>query len=123
MQAAILQNIEMISWFLIILGLGFASNIASAIYLNVFTDNQKWDTKRFLMGIIKAIIFCLSFYVFTIGATIIPSIMGEYGIITEEISEVINLTMVNGLLITVSIAEYKKTIDNWRKTLKINNGN
>lgn len=75
------------------------------------------------MGIIKAIIFCLSFYVFTIGATIIPSIMGEYGIVTEEISEVINLTMVSGLLITVSIAEYKKTIDNWRKTLKINNGN
>ena len=113
----IMQNVTMISWFLIILGLGFLSNILSAIYVNVFTLGQNWDTKKFICGVIKAIIFCLSFYVFTIGATIIPTVLSQYGIMSEEIGEVVNLAVIAGILITASVNEYKKTVENWKITL------
>lgn len=119
MKELIINTIIMISMFLIVLGIAYLAWIASCMFVNIKVLGETFDFWRFVKGILKGIVYCLSFYLFAIAVAMIPVICEEYGLLAEGLADTINIISVTSILLTVTYKKLKETFENWKLTFNL----
>lgn len=118
---AILTILQIMGWLGIVLGILVTVNITSSILYNINTKKEKFCWKKFLRGVLKAIVFYLCAVALSVAFTILPyintMISDSFGtvLITNESLETLSSTGVLGTVMAAIVTQGKKAISSMIK--------
>ena len=74
MVEAILSTLTIMGWLGITLGILAIVNITTGTLINIWENNEKFDWRKMIKGIIKVLVFFISSAFVAVGFTILPFI-------------------------------------------------
>lgn len=116
MGQMILNTLIIMGWLGITLGILAIVNIITGTLINIWKNNEKFDKKKMIKGIIKVLAFFFSSAFVSIAFTILPFISKmitetfEIELISQEVLNTFSSVAVLGIVISAIIIQAKKAI-------------
>ena len=116
MLEAILSILKIMGWLGIILGILVVVNISTKTINNVWSSKEKFNGKKMVKGLIKAIIFYVSAAALSVAFTILPYINNmistsfEIELISNEVLEMLSSAGVLGTVVTAIVTQGKRAL-------------
>lgn len=117
MIETILNTLTIIGWLGIILGILASVNITTGTLINIWKNNENFDWKKMVRGIIKVLVFFISSAFIAISFTILPFISEmitntfDIELISYEILNTFSSVAVLGIVISTILTQAKKAIE------------
>ena len=116
MLEAILSTLSIMGWLGIVLGILVIVNVSTSTIYNVWSSKEKFNWKKMVKGLIKAIIFYVSAAALSVAFTILPYINNmisnsfEIELISNEVLEMLSSAGVLGTVITAIVTQGKRAL-------------
>lgn len=116
MLEAILSTLSIMGWLGIVLGILVIVNVSTSTIYNVWSSKEKFNWKKMVKGLIKAIIFYISAAALSVAFTILPYINNmisnsfEIELISNEVLEMLSSAGVLGTVITAIVTQGKRAL-------------
>lgn len=114
----ILENLLIILYAVILLGLAMLSNICFGLWYNVKKLKKKFSFKKILESILKFLVFAIGLSALSVLITLLPVYAQYSGIqLAEEVYDIINLIAIVAIFISSIISYTKQAIEKLRNIL------
>ena len=129
MIEAILNTLMIMGWLGVILGILAIVNIVTKTLVNIWENNEKFDWKKMVKGIVKVIVFFISSAFVAVAFTMFPSISEmitntfNIELISQEILNTFSSVGVLSIVISTIIIQAKKAIEGITELSKISSDN
>lgn len=116
MVEAILSTLTIMGWLGIVLSILAIVNIITKTLVNIWENNEKFDWRKMIKGIIKVLVFFISSAFVAVGFTILPFINGmitnAFGmeLISHEVLNTFSSVAILGIVISTILVQAKKAI-------------
>lgn len=116
MVEAILSTLTIMGWLGIVLGILAIVNIITKTLVNIWENNEKFDWRKMIKGIIKVLVFFISSAFVAVGFTILPfineMITNAFGmeLISHEVLNTFSSVAILGIVISTILVQAKKAI-------------
>ena len=116
MIEAILNTLTIMGWLGITLGILAIVNIITGTLINIWENNEKFDWRKMIKGIIKVLVFFISSAFVAVGFTILPFINEmitnafSMELISHEVLNTFSSVAVLGIVISTILVQAKKAI-------------
>lgn len=116
MLEAILSTLTIMGWLGIILGILVIVNVSTSTIYNVWSSKEKFNWKKMVKGLIKAIIFYVSAAALSVAFTILPyindMISSSFGteLISNDVLEMLSSAGVLGTVVTAIVMQGKRAL-------------
>ena len=116
MLEAILSTLSIMGWLGIVLGILVIVNVSTSTIYNVWSSKEKFNWKKMVKGLIKAIIFYVSAAALSVAFTILPYINNmistsfEIELISNEVLEMLSSAGVLGTVVTAIVTQGKRAL-------------
>ena len=116
MVEAILSTLTIMGWLGITLGILAIVNITTGTLINIWENNEKFDWRKMIKGIIKVLVFFISSAFVAVGFTILPfineMITNAFGmeLISHEVLNTFSSVAILGIVISTILVQAKKAI-------------
>ena len=116
MLEAILSTLSIMGWLGIVLGILVVVNVSTSTIYNVWSSKEKFNWKKMVKGLIKALIFYVSAAALSIAFTILPYINNmistsfEIELISNEVLEMLSSAGVLGTVVTAIVTQGKRAL-------------
>ena len=120
MKELIITNIEIIAWFLAILGGITVSDILFGFYKNVVKLGEDFDWKRIGKSMLKLASLVGGIGLLTISLTIFPEVLKMFSIeiINPEVLESVSVLVIFGLMVSAILTQGAAAIKNMQECIK-----
>ena len=125
MVQMILNTLTIMGWLGITLGILAIVNIITGTLINIWKNNESFDQKKMIKGIVKVITFFLSSAFVSIAFTILPFISKmitetfKIELISQEVLNTFSSVAVLGIVISTIVIQAKKAIQGITDLAKI----
>ena len=114
----VLDNLLIIAYAIILLGLAMLSNTCFGLWYNVKKLKKKFNPKKLLEGVIKFIVFAVGLGALSILITLLPTYIQYSGVkLSAEIYDMIDLVVVAAIFVSSIISYTKQAIEKLRDIL------
>lgn len=114
----VLENLLIIAYAVVLLGLAMLSNICFGLWYNVKKLKKKFNFKKLLESIVKFLVFAIGLSALSILITLLPVYAQYSGIqLAEEVYDIINLIAIVAIFISSIISYTKQAIEKLRNIL------
>ncbi len=116
MVEAILSTLTIMGWLGIVLGILAIVNIITKTLVNIWENNEKFDWRKMIKGIVKVLVFFISSAFVAVGFTILPfineMITNAFGmeLISHEVLNTFSSVAILGIVISTILVQAKKAI-------------
>ncbi len=116
MLEAILSTLTIMGWLGIVLGILVIVNVSTSTIYNVWSSKEKFNWKKMVKGLIKAIIFYVSAAALSVAFTILPyindMISSSFGteLISNDVLEMLSSAGVLGTVVTAIVMQGKRAL-------------
>lgn len=108
MYELLLLNFKNIFYAMILFGISYVSNICLSLFYNIKVNQEPFDYKKLLTGVLKLISICAGIFLLTAVITCLPIYLQSLGIpLSEEFSNTISVVAIATMFIG-SIYKYAK---------------
>ena len=125
MVQMILNTLTIMGWLGVTLGILAIVNIITGTLINIWKNNESFDQKKMIKGIVKVITFFLSSAFVSIAFTILPFISKmitetfKIELISQEVLNTFSSVAVLGIVISTIVIQAKKAIQGITDLAKI----
>lgn len=114
----VLENLLIIAYAVVLLGLAMLSNTCFGLWYNVKKLKKKFNFKKILESILKFLVFAIGLSALSILITLLPVYAQYSGIqLAEEVYDIINLIAIVAIFISSIISYTKQAIEKLRNIL------
>ena len=114
----VLENLLIIAYAVVLLGLAMLSNTCFGLWYNVKKLKKKFNFKKILESILKFLVFAIGLSELSILITLLPVYAQYSGIqLAEEVYDIINLIAIVAIFISSIISYTKQAIEKLRNIL------
>ena len=114
----VLENLLIIAYAVVPLGLAMLSNTCFGLWYNVKKLKKKFNFKKILESILKFLVFAIGLSALSILITLLPVYAQYSGIqLAEEVYDIINLIAIVAIFISSIISYTKQAIEKLRNIL------
>ena len=116
MVEAILSTLSIMGWLGIVLGILVIVNVSTSTIYNVWSSKEKFNWKKMVKGLIKAIIFYVSAVALSVAFTILPyindMISSSFGteLISNDVLEMLSSAGVLGTVVAAIVMQGKRAL-------------
>ena len=116
MLEAILSTLSIMGWLGIVLGILVIVNVSTSTIYNVWSSKEKFNWKKMVKGLIKAVIFYISAAALSIAFAILPyintMITDSFGteLIGNDVLEMLSSTGILGTVIAAIVTQGKRAL-------------
>lgn len=116
MLEAILSTLTIMGWLGIVLGILVIVNVSTSTIYNVWSSKEKFNWKKMVKGLVKAIIFYVSAAALSVAFTILPyindMISSSFGteLISNDVLEMLSSAGVLGTVVTAIVMQGKRAL-------------
>lgn len=116
MLQAILTTLRIMGWLGIALGILAIVNIVTGTMVNIWQNNEAFDLKKCLKGIIKVLVFYISAAIIAVAFTMLPfineMITNAFGVVllSTELLNTLSSIGVLGVVVSTIVVQAKKAI-------------
>ena len=121
----ILNTLTIMGWLGVTLGILAIVNIITGTLINIWKNNESFDQKKMIKGIVKVVTFFLSSAFVSIAFTILPFISKmitetfKIELISQEVLNTFSSVAVLGIVISTIVIQAKKAIQGITDLAKI----